>query len=98
MRRQASPPAPRKVGPITRAAFDRVFDRYVDSLWNTLAPHAATPAVADRVERIMTQIAFRWAEGVREPELDLLALELVRREEKDLLEGASDASSEEAAS
>lgn len=68
--------------PPSRSAFDGVFERYVDPLWAGLAPHAPQPAVAEAVERIMTRLVLRWADGLPESELDALALELFRREEK----------------
>lgn len=99
MRRRPPPRAPAGASPLTRADFDRVFDRYIDSVWAVLAPRAARVALQERVERIMTRIAVRWSEGVRDLELDLLALELVRSEEKALEEAGSDeAPPDEAAS
>lgn len=84
-----SPPAPA----LSRDAFDRVFDRYVDALWAVLAARAAEPELAEAVERIMTRILLRWADGLHEPALDALALELLRREEKAIADRRSGRSS-----
>lgn len=98
MRRPSPPVRPELRRPLERAEFDRVFDRYADGLWAALAPHGDAATVKARVERILTRIVLRWAEGLREPALDLLALELVRSEEKELLDGARRASPDEQAS
>lgn len=98
MQRRPSPRAPRPHAPPDRAEFDRVFDRYADALWAALEPRAEAAAVAEEVERILTRIVLRWSEGEREPALDLLALELVRSAEKELLEEAEGSSEDEVAS